>query len=161
MGEDRPYTALERKRFARQQRSPEFLAWLDREADDLAQLVTLVPRLADLDDPWTSTGLAAIEDAAMARFPHPGETVTDEEMEYLALCARGIGHTYLRALGAGQWVWVQILEGNPIGPALEFPGIGVYIDPAESIRDVIFGRQPSTLARQLDTLVNWDTPVYR
>ncbi|MEV6660619.1 hypothetical protein [Nocardia fluminea] len=161
MGEDRPYTALERERHDRQQRSPEFLAWLDREADDLAQLVTLVPGLADLEDPWTPAGLAAIEDAALARFPDPGETVTDDEMAYLDLAARAIGHTYLRAIGAGKWVWLQILAGNPIGAALEFPGIGVYIDPAESIRRVIFGREPDTLTRQLDALITWETPVYR
>ncbi|MFC4373294.1 hypothetical protein ACFO5K_04195 [Nocardia halotolerans] len=161
MGEDRPYSEIERKRHDRQQRSPEFRAWLAAEADDLAQFVTLVPGLADLDDPWTPAGLAAIEDAALARFPDPGETVTDEEMVYLDLAARAIGHTYLRAVGAGKWVWLRILTGNPIGAALEFPGIGVYIDPAESIRRVIFGREPDTLVRQLDALVNWDTPVYQ
>ncbi|MFC9964366.1 hypothetical protein [Nocardia ignorata] len=159
MGEDRPYSEFELRRLAKQQVSPEFRAWLDREVDDLARLLHVVPRLAELDDPWTVDGLAAIEDAALVRFPNPGETVTDDEMAYLALCARGIGHTYLRAMGVGKWVWVQILDGNPIGAALEFPGIGVYVDPEESIRRVIFGREPATLARELHTLITWDTPV--
>ncbi|MFI8977173.1 hypothetical protein ACIGO9_30120 [Nocardia asteroides] len=164
MGEDRPHSQIELRRFEKQQRSPEFRVWLDREADDLAQLVTLAPGLANLDDPWTAPGLAAIEAAALARFPDPGETGTDDELAYLALCARGIGHTYLRALGAGKWVWIQILQGNPIGAALEIPGVGVYIDPEEHVRRVIFDREPDTLTRMLDTLRTlrtWDEPAYQ
>ncbi|MCA2207687.1 hypothetical protein [Nocardia rosealba] len=161
MGEDRPWSEIELRRLAKQQRSPEFRAWLDREPEDLAQLITLVPALAELDDPWTVEGLARIEDAALAKFPNPGEKATDDEMAYLSLCARGIGHTYLRAMGVGKWVWVQILQGNPIGAALEFPGIGVYIDPEGSIRHVIFDREPHSLARQLDTLLTWNTPAYQ
>ncbi|MEV0685086.1 hypothetical protein AB0I35_14595 [Nocardia sp. NPDC050378] len=155
MGEDRPYSEIELRRLAKQQRSPEFRAWLDREPEDLAQLVILVPALAELDDPWTVPGLAAIEDAAMARFPNPGPTATDEEMAYLALCARGIGHTYLHSFGPGKWVWVKILEGNPIGPALELPGHEFWFDPGESIRDIIFDRRPGWLAEQSRILADW------
>ncbi|MGS2808152.1 hypothetical protein [Nocardia sp. MW-W600-9] len=155
MGEDRPYSEIERRRLAKQQRSPEFRAWLDREADDLAQLVTLAPGLADLDDPWTVDGFPAIEAAAMARFPDPGEDATDEEMDYLALCARGIGHTILRTMGVGKWVWVQIYQGNPIGPAIELPGHVFWFDPGQTIRAVIFDREPGEIARELDRLTAW------
>ncbi|MFC4374543.1 hypothetical protein ACFO5K_10560 [Nocardia halotolerans] len=154
MGEDRPYTELELRRIARQQRSPEFQSWLAREPEDLARLITLVPALAELDDPWTVPGLTAIEDAAMDRFPDPGPSATDEEMQYMALCARGIGHTYLRALGVGKWVWVQIYRENPIGPALEVPGDMFYTDPGESIRDIIFDRRRGWLAEQLRHLID-------
>lgn len=155
VGEDRPYSEIELRRLAKQQRSPEFRAWQEREAEDLAHLVSITPGLADLDDPWTVEGLAAIEHAAMERMPSPSATGTADEMAYLALCARGIGHTYLRTIGAGKWVWVQILEGNPIGPALELPGHVFWTDPGESIRDVIFDRRPGGLAEQLHRLAEW------
>ncbi|MFD6400741.1 hypothetical protein [Nocardia sp. NPDC060249] len=155
MGEDRLYSEIELRRLAKQQRSPEFQAWQAAESEDLARLISITPGLAELDDPWTVEGLAAIERAAMERMPIPSATATDDEMAYLALCARGIGHTYLRTIGAGKWVWVQILEGNPVGPALELPGHIFYIDPAESIRDVIFDRRPGWLAEQLHRLAEW------
>lgn len=155
MGDDRPYSEIELRRLARQQRSPEFQAWLAAEADDLAHLITITPGLADLDDPWTVEGLAACERAAMERMPAPSATATDDEMAYLALCARGIGHTYLQSIGGGKWVWVRIYEENPLGPALQLPGHTFWTDPGESIRDVIFDRQPGWLAEQLDRLAEW------
>ncbi|MEU4322500.1 hypothetical protein ACFV24_32020 [Nocardia fluminea] len=155
MGEDRPYSEIESRRLAKQQRSPEFRAWQQREAEDLADLIAITPGLAVLADPWTVEGLAAIECAAMDRMPTPSATATDDEIAYLALCARGIGHTYLRAIGAGKWVWVRIYDENPLGPALELPGHTFWTDPGESIRDVIFDRRPGWLAEQLHGLAEW------
>ncbi|TDP29857.1 hypothetical protein [Nocardia ignorata] len=162
MGEDRPYSEIELRRLAKQQRSPEFRAWLDREADDLAQLLVEIPALRDLDDPWTVAGFDAIENAAMQRLPNPGPTVTDEEMDYLALCARGIGHIFLRRMGVGKWVWVNLYEGLPTGPAIEFPGHSFWTDPGQSIRNVVFDRKPGVLATELEGLAAWsrEAPKY-
>lgn len=155
MGEDRPYSEIELRRLAKQQRSPKFRAWLDREADDLARLITLAPGLAELDDPWTVDGFPAIEAAAMARFPELGENVTDEEKDYLALCARGIGHIVLRTMDVGKWVWVEIYPGYGIGPAIELPRHTFYFDPGRTIRIAISDRKPGELQRELDRLIAW------
>ncbi|MFD4429099.1 hypothetical protein [Nocardia sp. NPDC058497] len=155
MGEDRPYSEIELRRLAKQQRSPEFRAWLDREAEDLAQLIALVPGLADLDDPWTVAGLVAIEEAGFARFPNPQATCTDDEAAWLDVCARGIGHIYLRAVGVGKWVWVKLYEDLPLVPAMEFPGHVFWTDPGVSIRNVVYDRQPGGLALELDRLIAW------
>ncbi|TCK01004.1 hypothetical protein [Nocardia alba] len=155
MGEDRPYSEIELRRLAKQQRSPEFRAWQEREAEDLAELISVVPCLADLDDPWTDAGLSAIEDAALARFPHIGEEATPEEMAYLALCARGIGHIYLRTMGEGHWVWVKLYESVPIGPAIELPGHTFWTDPGLSIRKIILYRNAGELVRERDRLIAW------
>jgi hypothetical protein len=155
VGEDRPYSEIEIRRLAKQQRSPEFRTWQEREADDLARLLDVVPGLAELDDPWTVDGLAAIENAGLERFPEPEPTCTDEEAAWFDLYARGIGHIYLRAMGEGKWVWVKLYESLPLKPALEFPGHTFWTDPGLSIRSVVFDRRHGGLAVELERLIDW------
>ncbi|MEU3013380.1 hypothetical protein [Nocardia asteroides] len=148
MAEDRPYTALERKRLARQQRSPAFRAWLDREDTDLARLLTDVPGLADLADPWTLDGLAVIEDTALDQLDIDGEP-TAEQLGLFSLLARGIGHTYLRVLGAGTWVWAATVPDTDPGPVLQLPEFTEWISPEESLAAVLHYRKRGSLAEQI------------
>ncbi|MFI6572835.1 hypothetical protein [Nocardia fluminea] len=157
MGEDE----IGLRRLEKKQGSREFLAWLAAEADDLAHLFHITPGLADLADPWTVEGLAGIERAAMERMPTPSATATGEEMAYLALCARGIGHTYLRTMGEGRWVWVDLYEGEPPVPALEFPGHTVWTDPGISIRNIVYDRHPGGLAEELQRLADWSRESHK
>ncbi|MFI5502698.1 hypothetical protein ACIA5E_26880 [Nocardia asteroides] len=148
MAEDRPYTALERKRLARQQRSPEFRAWLDREETDLARLLAEVPGLADLADPWTLDGLALIEDTTLARLDIEGEPTADD-VELFSLFARGVGYTYLRVLGAGSWVWAATVPSADPGPVLQLPECTEWVSPEESLAAALHYRTRGSLAEQV------------
>jgi hypothetical protein len=154
VGEDRPHTALERKRLARLQRSPEFRAWQARENDDLARLLTEVPALAALDDPWTLDGLAIIEDTALQRLDTDSEPTTDG-LALFSLLARGVGHTYLCVLGAGEWVWTRTVPDTDPGPVLQLPELTDWIDPEESLGAALHYRERGWLAEQVAGIISF------
>lgn len=140
--------------FDQGQTAPAFLEWQRAESRELARLVEETPGLSGLADPWTREGLTLIETAARTAWPHPVAELDAEERATRDRMARGVGACFLRAFGAGRWVWVQTWEHAPLGPALELPGVSIWVDTVNALDAAIVDAGEGELVRMLDGLLD-------